>query len=87
MIRRLLFLLLLAAGALRAAGTPTVILVCGPAGDAEFAPDFTAQVKAWTDACARAGATLRVVAPGSVVTPHDNPPDSCIWPRNVVPPV
>lgn len=65
MIRRLLLLLILASAALRAAGTPTVILVCGPAGDAEFAPDFTAQVKAWTDACARAGATLRVIGEGA----------------------
>ncbi len=65
MILRLLLCCALTTSALCAAGTPTVILACGPAGDAEFAPDFAAQVKAWTDACARAGAKLRRIGEGA----------------------
>lgn len=48
--------LLLAGPALAAAQSPTVIVVAGAAGEAEFAPDFELQIKAWAKVSAQAGA-------------------------------
>ena len=61
-------------GALVAAESPTarVIVVSGAVGDPEFAPDFDAQLEAWTKTCASAGARLSVVGrEGDGVTPAD----------------
>lgn len=61
-------------GALIAAESPParVIVVAGAVGDPEFAPDFEAQLEAWTKTCTTAGARLLVVGrEGEGVTPAD----------------
>lgn len=44
---------------------PTVVLAAGPAGDPALEPDFAVQLKAWSEACGRAGARLVVIGSGS----------------------
>lgn len=56
--------LLAAATTLSGAQTPTVIVVAGAAGEAEFAPDFELQIKAWAKVSEQAGARHHALGEG-----------------------
>ncbi len=62
--RALTALLLAAAAGLSGAQPPTVLVVAGAAGEAEFAADFQLQIKAWGQVSEQAGARHRALGEG-----------------------
>ncbi|MCC6972328.1 MAG: hypothetical protein IT434_19100, partial [Phycisphaerales bacterium] len=64
-------LALLISGLLAAAlpAQPTVIVVLGAAGEAEYAPDLEQQRKAWTEVAAKAGAKWIAIGGGPAEGP------------------